>query len=217
MTKLAIVRAASSKAMFEGCNVTAHLHLIRHGHHPLLGRVLCGRMPGVQLDELGCRQMAVTAAVIGRTAPVAVQSSPQRRALQSAGIIAARCGLAVEIVSVFDEIDMGQWTGASFADLASDKAWQSWNEKRGSMRPPGGESMRTLQNRVVRHVEQFRGQEGSVVIVSHAEPIRAALMHYLRVPLDRFHSIAIDPASVSTIALDGSRARVSCVNGEVTA
>jgi hypothetical protein len=37
------------------------------------------------------------------------------------------------------------------------------------------------------------------------------------VPLDRFHSVAIDPASISTISLQGSRSIVSCVNGEVTA
>jgi len=204
-------------ATFEGCDVATHIHLVRHGHHSLLGRVLCGRMPGVQLDELGCDQMAVTTEVIRRTVPLAVQSSPQRRALQSAGIIAARCQLAVEIVPGFDEIDMGRWTGAKFADLASDKAWQRWNEKRGSTRPPGGESMAALQRRVIRHVERLRGQDATIVIVSHAEPIRAALMYYLRMPLDRFHSVAIDPASISTISLQGSRSIVSCVNGEVTA
>jgi broad specificity phosphatase PhoE len=216
MMKLAIGPTASSKATFEGCDVTAHIHLIRHGHHSLLGRVLCGRMPGVQLDELGCRQMSVIAEVMERTAPLAVQSSPQRRALQSAGIIAARCGVAVEIVTAFDEIDMGRWTGVNFADLAPDQAWQTWNEKRGSTPPPGGETMAALQKRVVRHIEQLRGLQGVVVIVSHAEPIRAALMYHLKIPLDLFYSIQIDASSVSTITVDGARTHVSCVNGEVT-
>src|SRR5256885_17269203 len=104
------VPIVSSPAMRRASRVTTHVHLVRHGHHSLLGRVLCGRMPGVQLDELGCDQMAVTTEVIRRSVPLAVQSSPQRRALQSAGIIAARCQLAVEIVPAFDEIDMGLWT-----------------------------------------------------------------------------------------------------------
>jgi broad specificity phosphatase PhoE len=215
--KPATARTASSMATFEGADVTTHIHLVRHGHHSLLDHVLCGRMPGVQLTEFGCDQMAVAAEVVTRTVPLAVQSSPQRRALQSAGIIAARCHLAVEIVPGFDEIDMGRWTGAKFADLASDKAWQRWNEKRGSTRPPDGESMAALQRRVIRHIERLRGQDATIVIVSHAEPIRAALMYYLRTPLDHFHSVAIDPASISTISLQGSRSIVSCVNGEVTA
>jgi probable phosphoglycerate mutase len=77
--------------------------------------------------------------------------------------------------------------------------------------------MVALQKRVVRHIEQLRDLQGVVAIVSHAEPIRAAMMHYLKIPLDLFYSIEIDPASISTIALEGPRTRVSCVNGEVAA
>jgi broad specificity phosphatase PhoE len=194
-----------------------HIHLVRHGHHDLVDRVLCGRMPGVPLNEFGCRQMANTAEILRRHAPLVVQSSPQRRALQSAVIIANRCGCAVEIASGFDEIDVGRWTGAAFADLVSDRQWRKWNERRGSARPPGGESMTALQRRVIVHLEQFGGQSGTMVIVSHAEPIRAALMYYLGIPLGNFHSVAIDPASISTIRLDGRRRLVSRVNGEVTA
>jgi probable phosphoglycerate mutase len=174
-------------------------------------------MPGVQLDELGCDQMATTAEIVRRYRPSAVQSSPQRRALQSAAIIANRCGCAVEIASGFDEIDMGSWTGAAFADLASDKKWRRWNARRGSARPPGGESMGEVQRRVIEHLEQLKGIVGDIVIVSHAEPIRAALMHYLAIPLDRFHSVQIDPASISTVRIEGSRRLVSCVNGKVSA
>jgi probable phosphoglycerate mutase len=197
--------------------MTMQIHLVRHGHHGLVDHVLCGRMPGVQLDAYGCHQMANTAERLRRHGPLVVQSSPQRRALQSAAIIASRCGCAVEIAWGFDEIDMGRWTGAAFTDLASDEHWRQWNERRGSARPPGGETMAALQRRVIDHLEQFGDQSGTIVIVSHAEPIRAALMYYLGIPLDRFHSVAVDPASISTIRLDGRRRLVSRVNGEVAA
>ncbi len=45
------------------------LHLIRHGHHALLGHVLCGRMPEVELDAQGRQQMMETAELIGHRAP----------------------------------------------------------------------------------------------------------------------------------------------------
>jgi broad specificity phosphatase PhoE len=208
---------ASSLVTRKGTRVATHIHLVRHGHHSLLHGVLCGRMPGVQLDELGCRQMAAVADLISQIDPVALQSSPQRRALQSAGIVAERCGLAVEVVPAFDEIDMGDWTGTAFSRLALDKDWQRWNQRRGSSRPPGGEDMVAVQSRVVAHIEQLRAFAGPIVIVSHAEPIRAAVLHYLRWPLDDFHSVAIDPASVSTISLEGSQGRVARLNGEVSA
>ena len=194
------------------------IHLVRHGHHALLGTTLCGRMPGVRLDELGCRQMAHVAELIARSSPVAVQSSPQQRTLQSASIIASACGSALEIAPAFDEINMGRWTGARFSDLAADPKWQRWNDSRGTACPPRGESMTALQTRTVRHIEQLRGETGSIVIVSHAEPIRAALMHYLKIPLDLFHTVTIDPASISTISLEGNaRGVVSRLNVGVTA
>lgn len=197
--------------------MAAHVHLVRHGHHALLGHTLCGRMPGVALDDLGCREMAATAEIIRKTMPQVIQCSPQRRTLQSATIIAAHCGCPVEIVPAMDEIDMGQWTGLPFDMLAADAAWRRWNEHRGSARPPGGETMAALQRRVVAHIAQCVDRDGSIVIVSHAEPIRAALMYYLGVPLDMFHTVEIDPASISTITHDGSQALVSRVNHKVSA
>jgi broad specificity phosphatase PhoE len=190
------------------------VHLVRHGHHALLHRVLCGRMPGVELDELGCRQMSICPANIFLP-PSTVQSSPQRRALQSASILAR--GLPVEIVAAVDELDCGDWTGRSFDDLNKDPDWRLWNNRRGTSRPPNGESMRGLQGRVVRHLEQLRDDagDGTILIVSHAEPIRAALLYYANIALDDFLSVTVDPASVSTLCFDRSGVHISRINQRV--
>jgi broad specificity phosphatase PhoE len=190
------------------------VHLVRHGHHALLNRVLCGRMPGVALDELGCQQMSVCAGNVF-AAPCAIQSSPQQRALQSASILA--CSLPVEIVAAVDELDCGDWTGRSFDDLNKNPDWHRWNSRRGSSRPPNGESMRALQGRVVRHLEQLREDAGdsTILIVSHAEPIRAALLHYANIALDEFLSVTVDPASVSTLCFNRGGAHISRINQRV--
>lgn len=193
------------------------IHLVRHGHHAMLGRWLCGRMPGVQLDELGCRQMSRCAEMIPR--PLAIQSSPQRRAQQSASILAWHFGLPVEIAPEIDEIDYGEWTSRAFAELEGDTRWKRWNTRRSAGRPPGGESMRALQQRMVQYLEQLRcaQADGAIVIVSHAEPIRAALLYYSRTPLDNFLSIEVDPASVSTLEMDRAGIRISRINQQVPA
>src|SRR4051794_14603412 len=179
------------------------IHLVRHGHHALLGKQLCGRIPGVRLDEAGCRQMSGCAGLIGR-APAALQSSPQRRAQQSASILGWHFGMPVEIAPAVDEIDYGDWTAMEFSDLEEDAGWKRWNSRRGSSRPPGGETMRALQQRVVQHLEELRRLDanGTVVIVSHAEPIRAALLYYSRIRLDDFLSVDVAPASISTLSVD---------------
>ena len=194
------------------------IHLVRHGHHGMLSHRLCGRMPGVQLDDLGCRQMSRCAEMILER-PAAIQSSPQRRAQQSASILAWRFGVPVEIAPEVDELDYGEWTSRTFADLEADARWHRWNTRRSTSCPPAGESMRALQRRIVRHLELLRRVEvdGTIVIVSHAEPIRAALLYYSRVPLANFLSINVDPASISTLAVDGSGIRISRVNQQVSA
>jgi probable phosphoglycerate mutase len=194
------------------------IHLIRHGHHALLARKLCGRIPGISLDELGCRQMQLCAELL-MSPPSAIQCSPRRRARQSAAILARRFGLAVEIVPAVDEIDVGDWTGRAFEELKRDKAWARWNTARGSSRPPNGESMTALQRRVVEHLEQLRhdASDATLIIVSHAEPIRAALLHYLGRSLDDFMSIAVDPGSVSTLTVDRAGVHVSTINQKVPA
>ncbi|WP_458759599.1 histidine phosphatase family protein [Afipia sp. TerB] len=194
------------------------VHLVRHGHHALLGHTLCGRMPNIELDDLGYREMASCVGSI-HPLPFVIQSSPQRRAQQSASILAQHFGLPIEIVSDFDEIDYGDWTACRFSELENDANWVLWNARRGTRRPPNGESMRALQMRVVRYLEQLRTDStaGPIVIVSHAEPIRAALLHYSRIRLDDFLSIDVDPASVSTLLLDDSEVRIAAINQRVLA
>lgn len=192
------------------------IHLVRHGHHALLGERLCGRMPGVQLDDLGRRQMSRCAGTI-LPKPTSIHSSPRRRARQSAGILASHFDLAVKIVPAVDEIDVGDWTSRTFAELDVEPRWSKWNTQRGSSSAPNGESMQALQRRVVQHLEQLRNDpsDATVVIVSHAEPIRAALLHYSGVALDDFLSIEVDPASVSTLSIDSDGIHVSRINQRV--
>lgn len=194
------------------------IHLVRHGRHGLLGRVLCGRMRGVELDDLGCEDMARCAGTLSPR-PTLIQSSPQRRCMQSACILAAHFRLPVEIVPALDELDYGEWTGRSFDDLAPDPRWSRWNGRRGTSRPPGGESMRSLQKRIVAHLEQLRSDRNLdiVIAVSHAEPIRAALLYYSRMPLDEFLSIEIDPASISTLRADSRGMKITGINQRVPA
>ncbi len=199
--------------------MTTRIDLVRHGNHSLLGRVLCGRMPGVALDATGRSQMAQCAEQLVRSGIDIVQSSPQPRALQSADIIAARCGTAVELAGAIDEIEMGDWTGIAFADLAGSSRWQAWNRRRSQEKPPNGESAGSLQARVVRHLEAIRLERSGtrIAVVSHAEPIRVALMHYLRIPLDDFQSVEVEPASISTLFVQGPRVVVARINGRAIA
>jgi probable phosphoglycerate mutase len=147
-----------------------------------------------------------------------VQSSPRERARETAAAIAAPHVLPVEVVPALDEIDLGRWTGARLDELAIDPSWNAWNVKRASARPPGGETMRALQDRVVAHLNEIHDlyRDETVVLVSHAEPIRAALLHFRNMPLNDHHRIEIAPGSISKLEL-GPRKRRAVPQAEVHA
>lgn len=198
--------------------MTITIHLIRHGHHPLLGRTLCGRMAGVALDDEGRREAEICARLIDPI-PTLIQSSPRQRALQTADIIARQYELPVEIAPALDELDAGDWTGRSFAELDADPAWRQWNAKRASSAPPHGESMAAVQQRMMSHVAQLCRTHGSasIVLVSHAEPIRAAIMQVARIALDEFASVDVAPASISTLVADSAGLKLIQANMKVPA
>jgi broad specificity phosphatase PhoE len=173
------------------------IFLVRHATHSLLGRVLCGRTIDIRLDAEGVWQTRALAAWFANEPVDLVQTSPRRRARETAEPIASRFGLTAETVPALDEHDAGEWTGADFETLARDERWRAWNERRGSVRPPAGGSMRELQARVLHHIEDVRSRKfGSAIMMSHAEPIRAALMHYRHIALDDFHRVHVEPASI---------------------
>jgi broad specificity phosphatase PhoE len=179
-------------------------YLIRHGAHDLVDRVLAGRSVDIGINDLG-RQQAMQLAEQLAAAPIKrALSSPRRRARETAAALARARALQVEIASELDELDAGTWSGQSFDALERDPTWHDWNRSRGSTRPPAGESMEELQTRVVDYLcglhRRHLGQH--VALFSHAEPIRAALLYFQRIPLDDFLRVPVVPASVHTVVYD---------------
>jgi probable phosphoglycerate mutase len=176
-------------------------HLVRHGANDLAERVLCGRKIDVPLNVHGRRQAEALARRLAQEPITQVISSPRRRARQTAEPIAATLGLSVAVAAQIDEHDAGIWSGQSFADLARDPRWRLWNERRNEVRPPAGESMPELQMRILRYLDRLvlAHPDETVVLVTHAEPIRAALLYDRGLPLKDFWCIDVPLACALTI------------------
>ena len=192
----------------------ATFFLMRHGSHALLGKVLVGRQIDISVDERGHEEALLLAKRFSGAGLSAVQSSPRRRALETARPIAQTAGLSAEIEPALDEIDCGEWSGCAFEELRGDPRWQQWNSARGSTRPPSGESMQEAQQRMVDHIERTHAQApgARIAMVSHSDIIRAALLYYLQRPIDAYHTFEIDPGSVTTLVIDNDGPRVVALN-----
>jgi broad specificity phosphatase PhoE len=79
---------------------------------------------------------------------------------------------------------------------------------------PEGESFAAMQRRVWAALERLAARHPgrSVVAVSHADPIKAAVTYAMGVPLDLFQRTSVGTCSVSAIVLTGGAPHVLCVN-----
>ena len=182
------------------------VHLIRHGTHGLLAHTLAGRMSGVRLSEAGQEQSRLLAERLAGRGGIggieAVYSSPLERCVETAAPIASRLNLEVQVSEALIELDFGDWTGRTFESIKGDPLWPLFNTSRSLTRPPNGELMREAQARVVYFIDELRGRHGdeaAIVLVSHGDVIRSALLHYLGMPLDFWLRIEVGPASISTV------------------
>lgn len=189
--------------------------LVRHGRTPTTGASLPGRAPGLHLAEAGIAQAEAAAGRIAALENVdAVYASPLERTRETASPIAKAVGKRVRTNKGLLECEFGEWTGRALKDLYKLPEWTTVQRYPSGFRFPGGESFAEMQQRMVTTLqglaEAHAGQ--TVVAVSHADPIKAAVAHALGTHLDLFQRIVISPCSVSAILYTSTGPVVLAVN-----
>ena len=182
--------------------------LIRHGESTwnLIGRYQ-GRID-TELSELGIKQAELIAEHIKKNFRLsAIYSSPLRRALHTAIIIATRLGLGVEVREGLTEIDHVAWNGLLRSEVEKryGPILEEWLTHPGRVRMPGGEGLFDVLERswaVIEEIlEKHRGED--VGVCSHNAVLKVLILKALSLPLDNFWKIGIDNASISVLEFDG--------------
>jgi len=188
-------------------------HLIRHGDTGVRN-ILSGRMSGIHLDETGRTQVAELAQRFRGIRIDAIYSSPMERTIETAKAISAISGLTIQVTDEIIEVDFGEWTGKTFDEIDNDPRRRSFNMLRGAAHAPGGESFMQVQSRCVGWIERIRESAGdkTVVAVSHGDPIKSAVMHYIGLHIDMYDRFEIGNASVTTIVVGSGKAKIVTLN-----
>jgi probable phosphoglycerate mutase len=197
--------------------------LVRHGTTPTTGKVLPGRAPGLHLAERGREQAAALADRLARWSAAAdgaqgritaVYSSPLERTRETAAAIARALGVKVQPRRGLLECDFGEWTGAELAKLVKLPEWTTVQRYPSGFRFPGGESFTGMQARMVTTLAELCAghPNQTVVAVSHADPIKAAVADALGSHLDLFQRIVVSPCSVTAISYGMTGPTVLAVN-----
>ena len=144
----------------------------------------------------------------------AIYTSPLTRAVQTAEEINKIHELDLVKDEALGEMNFGDWTGKSFSELNAMESWKRFNQFRSTVRPPKGELMGEVQSRMVAALGRIREyyHNATVVVVSHADPLRAYLAHVLGTSLDNLQRFRLEPASVSVVQLDAEWQEVLAVN-----
>jgi probable phosphoglycerate mutase len=184
------------------------LILLRHGVTPhTSGKRFSGGLGGDNpgLSDEGRAQVREAAAWLSglKDKIDAVVASPVRRTRESAEIVAAQLGLPLEEEPGFAEMEFGAWDGLSFTEVAEQhkESFEAWLGDLDSA-PPGGESFRTVEARVVAALERVLAAHAgrTVVVVSHVTPIKTLVARALNAPLDAVFRMELSPASISVVS-----------------
>jgi probable phosphoglycerate mutase len=155
------------------------LILVRHGEiEANVSRVWHGSTDS-PLTERGVRQAECAARYLRETSSdaVALYSSPQRRALDTAAPIASALGLEPRIEPGVAEYSIGELEGTPYAELMRPEGFFDRIREDPGYAPPGGESPRAVAERVLRAFASIARAHGDarVILVAHGAALALGL------------------------------------------
>lgn len=191
--------------------------LVRHGRTPTTGKVLPGRAKGLHLAPEGVEQAQAAGerlAGLGKGRIAAVYASPMERTQETAAPISRALGLRTRTHKGLIEADFGEWTGKKLSQLYKKPEWKTVQQYPSGFRFPKGESFAEMQTRMTGAIAELVAKHPgeSIVAVSHADTIKAAVADAMGTHLDLFQRIVIGQCAISVIAYGSTGPIVLAVN-----
>lgn len=182
------------------------LVLVRHAEPVRWAR---GRVIGrtdVGLSVTGRRQASDTARALGAIEHLV--SSPARRALATAGPIAAANDVAIEIDDDLREIDFGAFDGRTFASVRREHPalYRAWMRDPTSVVFPGGERWPDFRERALRAIDRIAERGRSTAVVTHLGPILCALGRVRSIADAGLFAVSVEHASTHVLVGPASSA-----------
>jgi broad specificity phosphatase PhoE len=188
--------------------------LLRHGE---TGWNKQGRVMGrtqVPLDADGIKQIQKIAPLVATLELDGIYTSPLRRAVQTARVVAEGTNLPICKSEGLNEIAFGEWAGRHFDDLIDEALYRRFIKSPARTVLPGGETISDVQRRGLSVINEAAQNVpgGRFLFVSHGDVIRAILSHYIKLPLNEYRRLRVDNGSLSALQTDRRWAEIKYVN-----
>ena len=179
----------------------AELILARHGETAWnVEKVFRGRAD-VDLDRVGLKQAELLGKYLSNWELEAIYSSPLRRALDTANMVARYQKVAVHVAEGLTDFDYGEWQSVPEQEVKKlyPALLNEWHSNPHKVRTPGGESLEDVRRRVVELINDILPRHrGNVLLVSHRVVIKVLICYLLGLDNSHFWNIRQDVCGITT-------------------
>ena len=178
----------------------AEIILARHGETEWnVEEVFRGRLD-IELNETGIRQAELLAEYLSERKIDAIYSSPLKRAVKTAEIIAGYHQLDVEIAPGLIDFDCGEWHGLPLQEVKDKykELYALWVSHPDKVKLPAGESLNEVRKRATSMADNVVAKyEGTVVLVAHRVVNKVLICALLGLDNSHFWNIKQDICGIT--------------------
>lgn len=182
--------------------------LIRHGDTDWnVGEIFRGRAD-IELNEIGIKQGQLLAEYLADQPIKAVYSSPLKRALKTAEIIAACHNINITLSQELVDFNYGLWQGLSHGAVQQkyQEIYNEWLKNPHLVKMPKGESLNDVRERIISLMNQvITMHEGTVALVSHRVIHKVIICALLGLDNSHFWNIKLDTCGITTFIYEDKR------------
>jgi broad specificity phosphatase PhoE len=176
------------------------LILTRHGETVWnVEKIYRGRTD-VNLDEVGIKQAELLGKHLSTWELEAIYSSPLKRALDTANIVARYQKIGVHVAKGLIDFNYGEWQSLPEQEVQRlyPTLHNEWHNNPHKVKMPGGENLEDVRRRAIEVVNDVLSKyQGSVVLVSHRVVIKVLICSLLGLDNSHFWNINQDVGGIT--------------------
>ena len=191
---------------------------MRHGQADNnVNRILVGRYIESHLTEYGKQQVADTSKYLKNVPIEKVYVSPVTRTVETAKIVCKLLGMNYEIDERLYEIELGKLVGMHFEEIIHKHGnlfLKFYNEDDAMLARYGVESFASVKSRVKHLLDEITKiqQDKNVLLITHLDPIKAAISILLDLKAEALYRWHIRNASLTILKHETNLYSLSGVN-----
>jgi len=182
--------------------------LVRHGETEWnVTEIFRGRID-IDLNETGIKQAELLAGYLSKIKVEAIYSSPLKRALQTAEIIAGYHKLEVNTAPGLIDFNFGNWQGLSHQEVKDkyEELYTAWINHPEQVRMPAGESLDDVRERAMGVVnDTIARHKGTIILVSHRVVNKVLIGALLGLDNSHFWKIKQDMCGITTFIYENEQ------------